>query len=56
MARFLCLYSSTAKLGGEAGTASPAESEAQAVSACGGWLVRCQLNERGEKEHKKNKC
>ncbi len=23
------------------------------MSACGGWLVRCQLNERGEKNIKK---
>ena len=29
VARLLCRYPSTAKLGGEAGTASPAEPEAQ---------------------------
>ena len=29
------------------------EPEAQAETACGGWLVRCQLNERGEKNIKK---
>ena len=44
MARLLCRYHSTAKLGGEAGTASPAEPEAQAETACGEWLVRVNLH------------
>ena len=40
---FLGTKQATAKLGGEAGTASPAEPEAQAVPACGGWLVWVKL-------------
>ena len=52
---FLGTKQATAKLGGEAGTASPAEPEAQAVLACGGWLVRCQLNGREEKNVKKQR-
>ena len=38
MARFLCRYLSTAKLGGEAGTASPAEAGGTSCSSlC--WMV-----------------